>query len=89
MLCLYECKVTKIKDILRYAKARVKQETQQIAYRSYIADTLKIIAENTAKAIQEGKYPTQRFTEIIHPVKERSVEEIIESVIKNAELVVI
>lgn len=74
---------------MRYAKAKIRTELTQTAYRIYISDTLKVIAENTARSVPEGKYPTKRLVEILHPVKERSAEEIIESVIKNAELVVI
>lgn len=58
------------------------QETQ--AYRNYVTETLKIITENTAKAVQEGRYIEESYTSIYKKnepkKKEKTKEEIISGI---------
>lgn len=58
--------------------AYFKKEQQEKAYKMYITDALKIIAENTAKQVG-GSYLTARYAEMIEPKKEetRTANEII------------
>ena len=72
---------------MRYAVNRLNQKREEEAYRIYITDTLKSIAQNTA--VNGGSYPTKRFVELLNPVKEKSVEEIVKEVITSGELEVI
>lgn len=68
----------------------IKQE-REIAYRIYVTDTLKLIAENTAK-FTGGAYREDRYAEIYQKRKEipkKTVEETIAEVTKKAGLVVI
>lgn len=52
------------------------------AYRTYVTDSLKLIAGNTAKYVG-GKVPAKRYIDIIHPKPEetRTADEIIEQVL--------
>ena len=43
-----------------------KKEQEEKAYKSYIADCLKVISENTAKSVS-GSYITIRWADIIDP----------------------
>lgn len=63
---------------------------EQEAYRVYVTNTLKNIAENTAK-YAGGGYPTNRYADIIKraPVDSRTGEEIAADVIKKCGLKVV
>lgn len=52
------------------------------AYRIYVTDSLKMIAENTGRAITEGAAPASRYAEIAYPAPEdeRSPDEIIANI---------
>ena len=69
--------------------SKVKQQAKDTAYRVYVTDCLKLIAENTAN-ISRGKYMKSRYHDIIHPAKvdDRTGDEIVEDIIKRAGLVV-
>lgn len=71
--------------------AVLQKENEEKLYRIYITDSLKLISENTA-GLTNGKYMTKRFCDIAYDVEnkelEKSAEEIIEEVTKNAGLVV-
>lgn len=60
------------------------------AYRNYVTDCLKMIAENTRRAYG-GTAPTQRFAEIISPKPKdtRTAEEIVEDVNRKCGLTMI
>lgn len=64
--------------------------TKDTAYRVYVTDTLKTIAENTAK-YAGGGYPTKRYADVIKPVPvdRRTGEEIAADVIKKCGLKVV
>lgn len=49
--------------ILRYALSKHIQHERDIAYRIYVTDTLKMIAENTAK-LSQGTYREDRYCDI-------------------------
>ena len=69
--------------------SKVNQQTKDTAYRVYITDCLKLIAENTAN-ISRGQYMKARYYDVIHPVKfdTRTGDEIVEDIINRAGLVV-
>lgn len=69
----------------------IKREYKDELYRIYLTDSLKIIAENTAKFVG-GKSLTKRYFDMTNdekPKPEKSAEQIIEEVTKNAGLEVI
>lgn len=67
----------------------MKESSEDTAYRVYVTDCLKLIAENTAN-ISRGQYMKSRYYDIIHPAKvdTRTGDEIVEDIIKRAGLVV-
>ena len=69
--------------------SKVNQQAKDTAYRVYITDCLKLIAENTAN-ISRGQYMKSRYYDIIRPEKvdTRTGDEIVEDIIKRAGLVV-
>lgn len=69
--------------------SKVDQQAKDTAYRVYVTDCLKLIAENTAN-ISRVQYMESRYYDIIHPAKvdTRTGDEIVEDVIKRAGLVV-
>lgn len=71
---------------MRYAVAKARKNAEEKAYRIYVSDTLKMIAENTARA--GGRYVTARYVDIIHPKPEetRSADEIISHIKKKLEV---
>ena len=75
---------------MRYATARFNQHQRDLAYRIYVTDCLRMVAENTAKMTQ-GAYTVARFYDIINPkpVDNRNGEEIAADIIKRAGIEVI
>lgn len=69
--------------------SKVNQQAKDTAYRVYVTDCLKLIAENTAN-ISYGQYMKSRYYDIISPAKvdTRTGDEIVEDIIKRAGLVV-
>ena len=69
--------------------SKAGQQAKDTAYRVYVTDCLKLIAENTAN-ISSGQYVKSRYYDIIHPAKvdSRTGDEIVEDIIKRAGLVV-
>lgn len=67
---------------MRYAVARHKAKERETAYRIYITDGIKCIAENTARYVG-GQHLTKRYIDIIDPKPEdeRSGDEIAADVI--------
>ena len=75
---------------MRYALSQFKQEQKDKAYRIYVTDTLRLIAENTAYSVG-GKYITARFADVIASPNEednRTCEEITAEIIARCGLVV-
>ena len=75
---------------MRYAIARYQSQQRDLAYRIYIADCLRMVTENTAKAVC-GSYITAKFADIINPkpVDNRTGEEIAADIINRAGIEVI
>lgn len=69
--------------------SKVSQQAKDTAYRVYVTDSLKLIAENTAN-FAKGQYMKARYYDIITPKKldTRTGDEIVEDIIKRAGLVV-
>lgn len=69
--------------------SKVNQQAKDTAYRVYVTDILKLIAENTAN-FAKGQYMKMRYYDIITPKKQdtRTGDEIVEDIIKRAGLVV-
>ena len=65
--------------VIEHYIAYFQKEQQEKMYKIYITDSLKMIAENTAKA-HGGSYLNSRFIDIIEPGKEetRTAEEVID-----------
>lgn len=63
---------------------------EEYLYRMYVSDCLRIITENTAK-FAGGSFMKMRYSELIdiNPKPQKSAEEIIAEVAKNAGLEVI
>lgn len=61
---------------LMFCAARNKQRNVELAYRSYVCDSLQAGAQ--------GLYLTRRFVDLITPRKEMDVDEIIEHVVRIA-----
>ena len=57
--------------VIEHYIAFFQKEQKEKAYKVYITDALKIIAENTAKA-NGGSYLTARYAELIEPKKEET-----------------
>ena len=77
---------------MRYAIARYNQHRRDLAYRIYVTDCLRIMAENTAKtvsALTEGRAEVytvkQRFADMFEEQKQdnRTTEDIIDSIRKK------
>ena len=67
--------------------SKVSQQAKDTAYRVYVTDCLKLIAENTAN-ISRGQYMKVGYYDIIHQTKvdTRTGDEIVEDIIKRAGL---
>ena len=65
--------------------SKANQQAKDTAYRVYVTDCLKLIAENTVNISLKSRY-----YDIIHPKKvdERTGDEIVADIIKRAGLVV-
>lgn len=75
---------------LRYVKSRYEQYRRDVAYRIYVSDSLRIITENTAKAVG-GSYIEGRYKDIIKPKRQdnRTAEQIIADTLAGAGIEVI
>lgn len=64
--------------VIEHYIAFFQKEQRELAYQVYVTDSLRIIAENTAKQVG-GSYLKARFKEIIEPIKEekRTADEVI------------
>lgn len=60
-----EYKGNSIKTLLRYALARYTSHQRDMAYRIYVCDSLRLIGKG-------GSYITSRFSDIIHPKKQKA-----------------
>lgn len=69
---------------MRYAVSKINSRQRDTAYRVYVTDALKFIAENTAR-YAGGGYMKARYEDLIHPKPEdtRTAEEIIEHMKKK------
>lgn len=79
--------------VIEHCIAVFQKAEQEKLYRIYTTDCLKLISENTAGFVN-GKAMSKRFYEIAYNDEtskqpEKSAEEIVEEVTKNAGLVVI
>lgn len=57
-------------------------------YRAYLYECIRIIGENTAGLVKEGRYIPTAYDEVIHPKPQdnRTAEEIVADVVKKAGL---
>ena len=69
--------------------ARLNEKAKTEAYRIYVTDALRVVAENTAR-FASGNYIKARYADMIEPKKQdnRTGDEIVEDIIKRAGLVV-
>lgn len=81
----------KIRMIIGYAKAKLRDFEDELLYKIYVTDSLKYIAENTAKQVG-GVHLTKRYIDLVEPKEPetpKTPDEIIDEVTKNAGLEVI
>ncbi len=69
--------------------ARLNEKARNDAYRIYVTDALRLVAENTAR-YASGDYIKMRYAEIIEPKKQdnRTCEEITADIVARCGLVV-
>ena len=69
--------------------ARLNEKARNDAYRIYVTDALRLVAENTAR-YASGDYSKMRYAEIIEPKKQdnRTCEEITADIVARCGLVV-
>ena len=69
--------------------ARLNERVKTEAYRIYVTDALRVVAENTAR-FASGNYIKARYADMIEPKKQdnRTGDEIVADIIKRAGLVV-
>lgn len=76
-----------LRQILRYAKSRFKTYKRDEAYRFYLSEILRTIAENTAK-MGGGTTINMNYSEFLErafkPADNRTGDEIAEEVMRNA-----
>lgn len=72
--------------VIQHAVETLRREQKEHLYRVYVAETLRVIAHNTAKSAGGGEYIKARYTDIIndfdHPKPEetRTAREIIDTI---------
>lgn len=84
--CLGEYQgVKSCRAFLRYCMVKAKRRSEEIAYKVYVTDTLKMIAESAAGG--ERRYTAARFYDTLNLRREkeddREPEEIIKSVLNG------
>lgn len=74
----------RIKPFLRYCVARLNEREKTEAYRIYVTDALRVVAENTAR-FASGNYIKARYADIIEPKKQdnRTCEEITADIVER------
>ena len=79
----------RIKPFLRYCVARLNEREKTEAYRIYVTDALRIVAENTAR-FASGNYIKARYADIIEPKKQdnRTCEEITADIVARCGLTI-
>ena len=75
----------RIKPFLRYCVARLNEREKTEAYRIYVTDALRVVAENTAR-FASGNYIKARYADMIEPKKQdnRTGDEMVADIIKRA-----
>ena len=69
--------------------ARIKEKARNDAYRIYVTDALRLVAENTAR-YASGDYIKARYADIIEPKKQdnRTCEEITADIVARCGLTI-
>lgn len=69
--------------------ARLKEKARNDAYRIYVTDALRLVAENTAR-YASGNYIKARYADIIEPKKQdnRTCEEITADIVARCGLTI-
>lgn len=83
IVCAFEYKgILNVKHFCRYVVAKYNLKQEEMVYKVYMSDLIKMIAENTARAVKDGKYTEKKWFDIINKNEEveetRSAQEIIE-----------
>lgn len=73
-----------------YYKARVADEHDELLFRAYLTDAVRICTENTGKMVPEGQYLPKRYIDILCPQPEdtRDGSEIAADVIRQMGLTI-
>ena len=74
--------------MIDYCVGLIKQKSEETRYRNYVADSLRIITENTAKEVG-GSYIVDRFAKEKKKEKkhERSAKEIISDISNKLDMI--
>ena len=69
--------------------ARLDEKARNDAYRIYVTDALRVVAENTAR-YAGGNYIKARYADMVEPIKQdnRTCEEITADIVARCGLVV-
>ena len=87
-VCAGEFRGRSIKAFVRYAVSKAKQKAEDIVYRTYVTEALRIVTENTGK-YAGGTYITKRFSDVIsQDTEEVNGVEVAADVISRAGLVI-
>lgn len=74
------------KAIISTLPTKIRQDAEKAVWEDYVAQCLRVITENTAKAVQGG-YVAKEYRDIIHPqTSDKTADEIIDELIANAEI---
>lgn len=68
---------------MRYCLGKYRQFQLKKLHDIYVTDCLKIIAENTARAVNEGSYLKSRYIDIIEPKSDEEQTEKADAIITD------
>lgn len=73
--------------VIDHCVSRLNLEAEEQLYRTYITDSLKIIMENTARLVKEGKVIPSRYVDILNSMKNPDPQNVVEEQ-KSADMII-
>lgn len=74
-----------MRPFLRYYRARLKQDTEELSYRAYVTDALMAAVENTRR-FAGGMKMSGHWSDDLKPKDPRTAEEIVAEIVERAGL---